>query len=354
MKTDLVNILKASEDWLGNDLKSWSQSIRNGFARAHLLFALHETGVFELLRKGEPLTTEQIAEQCNLDANILDGSLNFFYHADKILIKNDNRFSLSEHGENWLFTNTVLTMSYGLVGAASCLYTELVPCLRKGKKYGVDFERRGDLVAKGSYYTSCGNYPWIISELKRLGVKSVADMGCGAAKVLIDFCKIDPDIKGVGLDISPEALAEARHNIEQEGLSERIALVEADLAEPEKYSEKLKDVDALNAIMVLHEFLRDGEEAVIKLLQELKKEFSGRYLFLGELNPLTDEEYQNIPYYDRIHMLCNQYITHHVTGGQALLTKKEQWLSIFKKAGIEVHKVKDDFSSRLVEYILKL
>lgn len=343
-----------SGDWLGDDLKTWSQSIRNGFVRAHLLFTLHETGVFELLRKGVPLKVEQIANHCNLDANVLEGVLNFLYHADKVLIKKDESFSLSEYGEEWLFTDTVLTMSYGLIGAASCLYTELVPVLRKEKKYGIDFIRKGDLVAKGSYYTSSQNYPWIISEMKELGVNVVADMGCGSAKILIDFCNLDSDIKGIGLDISSEALSEAANNIARERLSDRITLVEADISKPKTYCSQLKDVEAFNAIMVLHEFFRDGEEAVLKLLHDLKECFPGRYLFLGELNPLTDEEYQNIPRPDRIHILCNQYITHYITGGKALLTRKPEWLRIFEKAGVRIIKVKDDFGSRLVEYVLQL
>ena len=167
-------------DWLGKDIKSWAQGIRNGYVRAFILFTLHETGVFDLLRKGKPLTARQIAQRRNLDPNILEGILNFLYHADRILKKEGNRFSFSKYGE-WLFTDMILTMSYGLIGAASCLLYELVPCLRGEKKYGVDFIRRGDLVAKGSYYTSCQNYPWIIDEFKKLGrqhrINSVKEKG---------------------------------------------------------------------------------------------------------------------------------------------------------------------------------
>lgn len=347
----IKKIKKDPGEWLGKDLKSWSQSIRNGYVRAFILFALHATGVFELLRKGKPMTSFQIAKILKLHPQILDGILNFLYHADKVLVKKNNKFSLSKYGD-WLFTDTVLTMSFGLVGAASCLYYELVPCLKKEKKYGVDFERRGDLVAKGSYYTSVQNYPWIIKEMNKLGVKVVADLGCGSAKILVDFCKLDPNIKGVGIDISAQALKEARKNIKKERLLKRIKLVEADLAKPHTYRSKLKEVDAFNAIMVFHDFLRDGDKFLIKLLKDFKKNFPGRYFFIGELNPLSDKEYQSLPYPDRIHMLCNQYITHQITAGKRLLMTKKQWLNIFQKAGLEVVKVKDDFPFPLVEYVL--
>ena len=97
-------------EWLGNDLKSWSQSIRNGYVRAFIIFALHETGIFEALRHGEDKTTAELAAECAVDAHLLDGVLNFLAHADKVLVKENERYSLTEFGRNCLFTDTVLTM----------------------------------------------------------------------------------------------------------------------------------------------------------------------------------------------------------------------------------------------------
>jgi len=349
----MENKPKEPGEWLGSDLKGWSQSIRNGFARAFILFALHETGVFGLLRKGKPMTSSQIAKKLKLHPQMLDGILNFLYHADKILIKKDNKFSLSKEGKDWLFTDTVLTMSFGLVGAASCLYYELAPCLRGEKKYGVDFVRKGDLVAKGSYYTSARNYSWIMEEMKKLGVTVVADLGCGSAKILTDFCKLDPNIQGIGLDISAGALKDARQSIEKEKLSKRIRLIKADLAKPHTYRDKLREVEVFNAIMVMHDFLKKGDKPLIRLLRDFKKNFPGRYFFIGELCPLSDKEYQGLPYQDRIHMLCNQYITHQITSGKGLLRTKRQWISLFEKAGVEIVKIKDDFPFPLIEYVLR-
>jgi SAM-dependent methyltransferase len=343
-----------NNSWLGENLKDWSQNIRNGFVRAYILFAFHETGVFELLRKEAPLTSKEIANKLELHPEILDGLLNFLYHADKVLVKENNKFSLSKDGKEWLFTDTVMTMSFGLVGAASCLYSELIPCLKGEKKYGVDFVRKGDLVAKGSYYTSAKNYPWIIEEMNKLGVKKVADLGCGSAKILIDFCKLDKNIRGVGVDISSGAIKEATENIKREKLTERIKLIEADLTKPQTYKKSLSDVDAFNAIMVVHHLLEEDEEPLIKFLLGLKESFPGKYLFIGELNPMSDEEYQKLPYQDRIHMLCSQYIAHQVMSGKDLLLRKEKWIDLFKKTGIEVVKIKDDFSFPLVEYVLRL
>lgn len=210
--------------WLGKDLQSWSQSIRNGYARAFILFALHYTGVFQALRPGDAKTTEELATECAINAHLLDGVLNFLVHADRILAKEDNKFFLTDRGKDWLFSDPVIAMSWGAVGAYSCLLYELVPALRGEKRYGKDFIRRGDLIAVGSHATGKANYHWVVSELSRLGVRKVADLGCGSADVLIDFCNLDPHLQGVGVDSSPEALEEAQRRIEAAGLKNRVSL----------------------------------------------------------------------------------------------------------------------------------
>lgn len=345
--------LPLQEEWLGNDLKAWSQSIRNGYARAFILFALHDTGVFELLRKGNPLTVSQIASQCNLLPSLLDGVMNFLYFSDKILIKKGGRFSLSRYGKEYLFTDTVLTMSYGAIGAASCLLYELAPCLRGEKKYGRDFCRPGDLVAKGSFYTSKQNYSWVVDELVGLGVKNVADLGCGSADILINFCRLNSKIQGTGIDISAGALQEASKIISSAGFSNRIRLVHADITKPSTYKNNLKNIGAFNAIMVIHEFLQNGQQKVIDMLKSMKRLFPGRYFFIGELDPPSEKEYSSMPYPDRIHPLFAHFLSHPLTRGGYCM-KKEQWVKLFNKAGIEIVKIKDDFyPSRLIEYVLR-
>ena len=340
-----------SSNFLGNDLKSWSQSIRNGYIRSYVIFALHETGVFNLMKKQKELSVEEISSVCNLNPKLLDGVMNFLYHSDQIISKQNNKFSLTEKGNDWLFTDPVLAMSYGAVGAYSCILTELVPSLRNEKKYGVDFIRKGDLIAKGSYHTGKGNYPWVLDKMKEMGIKKVADLGCGSADVIINLCKSDNNLKGVGIDISKEALEEAEKRIQANGLTERIKLSEGDLYKPETFSNSVKDVDAFNAIMVMHEFLRDGKESVIKMFKSMKREFEGKYFFLGEFDCVEDEEYQKMNYPDRIHYLFYQHMIHPLTNQG--LARKEDWLDIFQRAGIKVLETNDKLSFRLVQFILK-
>ena len=339
--------------FLGNNLKDWGQSIRNGYIRSFIVFALHETGVFVEMRKSkEPQTSKQLADKCNVNGWLLDGVLNFLTHADEVMSKKNNAFTLTEKGRKWLFADPILAMSYGAVGAYNSILTELVPCLRNEKKYGTDFVRPGDLIAKGSYYTGKSNYPWVVSKMKELGVKTVGDIGCGYADVLVGFCKLDSEVKGVGVDISPEALDVAGKRIDKEGLTDRIRLVQGDLTNPSSFQDAVKDVDAFNGIMVIHEFLRDGEEYVVDMLKNMKAAFPGKYLFIGEFDAISDEDYQKMPYPDRIHPLFYQHVIHPLTW-QGLPIHKEEWLEIFKKADLKLIKMNDNFPFRLVEFILR-
>ena len=114
----------------------------------------------------------------------------------------------------------------------------------------------------------------------------------------------------------------------------------------------VKDVDAFNGIMVIHEFLRDGEDFVVDMLKNMKAAFPGKYLFIGEFDAISDEVYQKMPYPDRIHPLFYQHIIHPLTW-QGLPQPKEVWLNIFKRADLKLVEMKDDFNFRLVEFILQ-
>ena len=80
----------SGKSFLGDNLLSWSQSIRNGYIRSYIIFALHETNVFKLLKEKPNLTVDQIAKECDLNSKLLNGILNFLIHADEIMVKKEN------------------------------------------------------------------------------------------------------------------------------------------------------------------------------------------------------------------------------------------------------------------------
>jgi SAM-dependent methyltransferase len=73
--------------------------------------------------------------------------------------------------------------------------------------------------------------PAVQSMLKLAGVKStdvVYDLGCGDGRIVVAAAK-DFGARGVGIDINPERIKEARDNAKKAGVENRVRFVEGDL-----------------------------------------------------------------------------------------------------------------------------
>jgi SAM-dependent methyltransferase len=338
---------------LGHDAESWREGMRNGYLRAFTVHAIVETGVAAELRcRGlAGATAEELAAATAVDAELLDPVLTYLSLADRVLRKEGDRYWLTERG-GWLFTPEVRAGLLASIDAYGCVLTELVPALRGEKRYGRDFRRRGDAVAAASLLTTRPNYPFIIESLRRYGIRSVADLGCGAAGLLVEFCRLAPELAGVGIDIDPGSLSEARRALDEARLSDRIALLQGDIGQPGSFAAgaELVKVEAFNCCGVLHEFFRDGDEAVIEILRSYKRSFPGRYFFLGEFRARTDEQYAQVPVVKRVRNLWYQHLMHPLSH-QGLPRTRAQWMAIFVRADVELLDVRDYF---LDQYVLHL
>ena len=335
----------------GAERRPWFESIRNGFTLSYILHALIESGVMKELRAaGEAgLTTHQLAETLGLEASLLDGILCYLVVADSVVERHGEGYRLGARG-TWVFDDHVTTGLGVIIDAYGCVMQELLPALTKKKRYGVDFVRSGKHVAEVSVRTSRKNQQVIVRECARLGVTKVMDLGCGAAGVIIALCRSSPKMSAVGLEIDADALAFARENVVAAGLTSRVSFVQGDMSKPEEFADRpeMKDVQAFNCIMVLHEMFRAGDEAVIDILRRYKRFFPGRYFFLGEVVAWTDEQFRAGEPID-IGRLWYQHLMHPLSL-QGLPATHEKWLSVFERAGVELLGVTRLFAD---QYVLK-
>ena len=341
--------------FLGDNITHWTQSIRRGYAMSFLLFSFHDTGVFDELKNNDSLSSDQISKKLGLNKKILESGLNFLVNADNSITKDDKEnYRLTEIGKKRLYSDQAMAMSLGAVGAYHTLLTNYSSMLKNQIIYGKDFVRDGRLVALSSVLTGKSNYSWVAQKFKDLNVDTVVDLGCGSGDIIIDFCNRHKSFNGIGLDIDPAAVEVARKNVKKNNLEDRIELITGDMLEPKTYSSKISSKGekvAFNAIMALHEFLRDGEQAVIDVLKKMKNEFPGSYFVLGEFNKCKDDEFQKIPIYEKMHMLFYQEIIHGLTDQG--LASLESWKKMFKAADVELLEYKSDFPFRLIEYVIK-
>lgn len=356
--------MATKSEFLGTTVQEWTQSIRNGYMRAYILFALHETGAFNALKNGESKTVEQIAQECNVEPYLLNSIVLYILVCDKILVRDGDKIRLTEFGKQALFTDTVMTFCWGAVGGYSIVLTELIPALRRKVKYGVDFERNGEYLAVGSLLTGRGSHGWVLDYIKQTQTRRLCDMGCGSAVVLTEFLKANPSLRGVGLDVSDGFLTEARRRIKEMGLEDRAELIKGDISKPETYIDKLGDVDCFNAMMVIHEFLAHGDEKVVDILRRMKAAFPGKAMIISEAIPYSEEEFHQLPWQDRPHPASSQYPFHGLTW-QGIPQKPEVWRRIFDNAGVTLehfqggHSFQPDakkmsqYASRMGHYVLR-
>ena len=341
--------------FLGDDVTHWTQSIRRGYAMSFLLFSFHDTGVFEELKNNNSLSSSQISKKLGLNNRVLESGLSFLVNADNSITRDKKgNYQLTEIGKKRLFSDQAMAMSLGAIGAYHTLLTNYSSMLKNKIVYGKDFIRDGRLVAISSVLTGKSNYSWVAQKFNDLKVDTVVDLGCGSGDIIIDFCNRHKSFNGVGLDIDPAAVEVAQENVKKNKLESRIELIVGDMLEPKTYSNKISSKGekvAFNAIMALHEFLRDGEQAVVNVFKKMKKEFPGSYFVLGEFNKCNDDEFQNIPIYERMHMLFYQEIIHGLTDQG--LASLNTWKEMFKAADVELMEYKADFPFRLVEYVIK-
>ncbi len=343
-------MIKHSE--LAAPLRRWVGDLRSGSTRMFVLEALHRTKVFEILRTSGPATSAELAERAGIDAHLLDGVLNYIAFADQIIAKSGERFELTPVGHEWLFGDIFAAAVDGHT-AYACLQTQLLPALRGQVRYGKDFVRDGESLARASHVFSRATHSWIVAEMRKLNTSCVVDLGCGAAQLLNSVLKLDERLTGVGIDIDPGCLREAEQSVASAGNAQRVSLYEGDLQKPESFAGKITQRPvALTAVAVLHEFLRDGRDQMVAFFRKYKELFAGSYFFIGEFDRATDEDFKRGIDDGGVALLYQHFI--HPLSLQGLPMPRAEWVQLFEQAGIELVKVSPRLGPRLLVYLLRM
>ena len=79
---------------------------------------------------------------------------------------------------------------------------------------------------------------------------SLLDLGSGSGRYLAHLARHRPDVRIVGLDLSDTMLATGQRLLEEEGLSDRITLLEGDITT--FAAEVSEDVDMVSSVFALH------------------------------------------------------------------------------------------------------
>jgi SAM-dependent methyltransferase len=250
-----------SAEWVPYRDGDTAQVVR-AFLLSHVLGTLTELGLGQRLVDGANASELLSGLNAELGPHLLR-----FLERERVLTATEaGRYELTSRGRLLLDpvalgVNAFYREGYGPV------FNALLPLLKGTAQYGKEVVRDGRAVGKYSS-TMMGRIAVRVLEstMARNQATRVLDLGCGAGGVLIDLCRKNPTLHGVGLDISAEALALAESDARKAGVSDRVTFVLGDAFRPDTWPRICSSVQMLFTQGTLHEHFRDGDAAVIKLL----------------------------------------------------------------------------------------
>ncbi|MEV0642241.1 methyltransferase domain-containing protein [Streptomyces sp. NPDC050619] len=288
--------------------------------------AFAESGGLDRLRAKGWASAEELLDGAS--AEVGRGFLTYL-RVSGVLDEWDGRFRLTPRGT--LLTSEISLARVGFYVEAYGPVTRRMGDLLTGRAtYGQDVVRAGGPLSRHSGAVTAVSYVGLVAEaLAGRQPRSVLDLGCGDGSLLIRLCALHPELSVVGIDISPDAVEAARSNSRQAGLEGRAVFEVADAFSPDTWPRSASDADAVIGVGVLHELFRDGEDAVIAILDRLAETLTdGQVFLLGEPELRYDNRANDSDFF-LVHVLTNQGTPRDRTA----------WLNVFRKSRLTCERV---------------
>ncbi|MFJ6054674.1 aminotransferase class I/II-fold pyridoxal phosphate-dependent enzyme [Streptomyces sp. NPDC092307] len=230
----------------------------NGHLGANTVFALRELGIWDLLLEGhsrpEALIAAAGAQEDPVRALLRTAALL------GLIELSDDRAALTGAGHETLRQIGFFTWA---VGGYGDVLRSLAPLATGDATFGATVRRDEALVAAGSSEAGRLMAPLQADVLGDLSFNSVADIGCGDGRRLMGLCRGEPPRRGLGLDISAAACAEATRRIADAGLASHIDIARANIFAGDDRP-VFPGIDLVTSFLMLHDLftVMPGEEAV--------------------------------------------------------------------------------------------
>ena len=311
----------------------WEALIGPHFA-TRIIQTLYHVGFLDALAAGDSADAGEFASTHGLNAPLLAALCDTLYIRG-FLRKDETRYSLDSKGR-FLMNTDLIRGWFDLAYGYENVLNNLEPLLRGEIEYGKDLKRDGRYVATGSGLISTSFYfPLVTDKVEQGNYRRVLDIGCGDGTFLRYLCGKLPGVEGVGVDLSPEAVAAGEEQLATLGMSGRIRLHAGDAMELEKLNGKLAGVDAAATFFVLHELCDGGENArAVDFLKAFRRALPGVPFYIVEPVRPSAEEMRRKPGPGVEYFLLHDLTRQNPIG-------REAWLEVFHKAGFA--SVDEDF-----------
>ncbi|WAP57771.1 SAM-dependent methyltransferase [Streptomyces sp. S465] len=292
----------------------------------HALFAFVDSGVLNNLRNGKRLPEEGLLAGTKED---IGQNLLRYLEMRGVLETRDAGYFLTRQGE--LLTSDVSLARLGIyLEAYGPVLSRTGELLTGRAEYGTDVQRRGGPLGKHcATLSSVFHTPVVVEAMRGRGVRKMLDVGCGGGSLLVDACLRDPELTGVGLDIDADAVEEARDLASRQGVADRVEFVVGDASAPDTWPAVCFEADGMCTVSALHEHFRDGEQAVVDLLNAYRAALpEQKILLVGEPEIRYDARDND-----------DDFFLIHVLTDQGLPRDRSAWLGVFEKSELECRRV---------------
>lgn len=309
-------LLVEREATVGEDGERPVFELFEGFALTSVLASLEQAGLLARL-EGGAVPADGSEGEDGLPLATLR------YLAQRGLVEQrDGAYSLSQRGRAICRDKGYLVWlagGYGEVLAQLGAFS--TGTLRYGE--GADVVRRGRWVADGSALIGRGDVtPYATELLDGVAFAHAVDLGCGNARFLIAAAQ-GYGASGLGVDLSPEACADAERAIATAGLDGRVRVRCGNAALLDAIP-TLDEAQLIVAFFLLHEIFEQGRGALVSYLRQLAQLTPvGAFMLVAEVQPASgapDERWR--PEFTLLHAVMRQQ----------LLTA-EDWNDAFVEAG---------------------
>ncbi|CAI1901103.1 N5-glutamine S-adenosyl-L-methionine-dependent methyltransferase [Serratia quinivorans] len=310
--------------------KTWAEIERAGVVKSisnyllcQVIFACHEAGLAKALYQNNKVDQETLFE--NRDPYLCKHLLNYLKTHALVTI-NNNKITVKDEAKGWF--SPVAGAQMGFYLEAYGPVVRAIPELLSGASiYGTDVLRNGRALGVHcatlfeTYHTDT-----VLQALSDKTSSHILDLGCGAGQFLIDACLRDKNLTGIGLDISAPAIEEANELCKKYNLADRLKFVVGDAFQPGSWPEECHKADVICAVGVIHEHFRDGEQAVVNILNIYAKSMKnkGKRFILGEPEIRYDTERND----------ADLYLVHIFTA-QGFPRYREEWMDVIEKTNFD-------------------
>jgi SAM-dependent methyltransferase len=301
--------------------RRYAYELIQGYVMCNVIAALDEAGLIPALL-GEGLRADQLGSNEFLS----DATVGYLIDRGIIQPEGDG-YRATPFGSELLRDSGYI---FWVAGGFGFPFHRFGGLISGAETYGKEVSRDGRLVAVASAELGRGDLkPYVDDMLASIEFRRVADFGCGNARNLIGICRA-AGTDGLGVDISPDAIAEARLELDREGLAGRIRLAEADASDAASIP-GLETVDLVVGFFFMHEVLAKGYDEFVGYLRGIAGRLpAGAHVLAAEVTPPVRNRASQETFTPEFTLI-------HAMMGQGLLSE-EEWCQAFREGGFAIER----------------